>query len=221
MFSTTITELLCKAQQLVNKDLSWVAQTLHLSLPMDLNRAKGSLGVLIEKFLGANSGSLPELDFPHLGIELKTIPVDQNYKPLESTYVCTLPLHSIEDSWENSWVKKKLSHVLWVPIGTHPVLTKRIILQPFLWKPTSEDLIILKQDWEEIIELVHTDIEKLTARFGTYLQIRPKAMNNKARTTTVGIFNNIPIIPKGFYLRAKFTQHILQTFINLPEVIKK
>lgn len=48
--------------------------------------------MLLELYLGAMAGSKPEQDFPELGIELKTIPVDAAGKPLETTFVCVAPL---------------------------------------------------------------------------------------------------------------------------------
>ena len=55
---------------------------------------------------------MPEPDFQHIGVELKTLPVDQNFRPKESTYVCTVPLiRNAGAIWETSTVKLKLSRV--------------------------------------------------------------------------------------------------------------
>ena len=60
----------------------------NVAIPANLQRHKGWPGMLIEKWLGASAGSKPQQDFPELGIELKTIPIDANFSPLETTYVC-------------------------------------------------------------------------------------------------------------------------------------
>ena len=56
--------------------------------------------------------------------------------------------------------------------------------------------------------------QNLSAKFGTYLHIRPKAANSKVLIdyiTQDGI--STKIVPKGFYLRPSFTQQILTTVI--------
>ena len=60
-------------------------------------RAKGLAGTLIERALGASAGSTAEPDFPALGIELKTIPIDAAGRICESTFVCTIALGRIAD----------------------------------------------------------------------------------------------------------------------------
>jgi len=85
-------ELLHRAHALAGLTLTELADELRQSLPVDLRRDKGTVGQLIELALGASAGSRAEPDFPHLAVELKTLPVDRNGKPLESTYVCVAPM---------------------------------------------------------------------------------------------------------------------------------
>lgn len=60
--------------------------------PSGLHR-KGKTGELVERALGAHGGSTATWDFPDLGVELKTIPVDaRTAMPRESTFVCTVSL---------------------------------------------------------------------------------------------------------------------------------
>jgi len=61
------------------------------------------------------------------------------------------------------------------------------------------------------------ELDKLSAHHGTWLQIRPKAADSKARsraTTSSGAPNFA--LPKGFYLRATFTSMILKQHYALP-----
>ena len=110
-------ELLYRAQQIAGLTLSQLAAQLQEPVPEKLHHAKGWVGQLLEKALGATAGSLPEPDFQQLGIELKTLPVNRNGQPQESTYVCTVPLQNNHDlDWQQSWVRNKLKRVLWVPI---------------------------------------------------------------------------------------------------------
>lgn len=208
------TELLTRAQALAGETLTVLAQQAQVAVPQDLRRAKGWVGQLLEWHLGATAGSKPEQDFQELGIELKTLPIDPNGKPLESTFVCVTPLVGIAGlRWEESNVRNKLSRVLWVPVeGSRTIpLAERRIGTPFIWSPDAEQDRELRQDWEELMELVALgQIESITAHHGQVLQLRPKAANGQALTTAIGRQGQlIQTRPRGFYLRATFTQQLL------------
>src|SRR5690606_39947645 len=86
-----------------------VATVLGMAVPENLRRNKGWVGQLLEAALGASAGSQALQDFPELGVELKTIPLDANGKPLETTFVCTTPLLDVHQlTWETSTVRNKL-----------------------------------------------------------------------------------------------------------------
>lgn len=109
--------LLERAQSLAGYNLAELADIAHLPLPANLKRDKGWIGVLLERFLGASAGSKPEQDFPDIGVELKTIPIDEQGKPLETTFVCVAPLTGNSGvTWESSHVRHKLARVLWIPV---------------------------------------------------------------------------------------------------------
>jgi DNA mismatch repair protein MutH len=61
------------------------------------------------------------------------------------------------------------------------------------------------------------EVERISAHYGTYLQIRPKAANARARTACVGTDGlAIETLPRGFYLRAMFTAGLLRRHFVLP-----
>ena len=207
--------LLERANQMAGLSLSDVAQNLSVNVPTNFKRHKGFTGQLIETFLGATAGSKPTQDFVELGIELKTLPLSYELKPLETTYVCYAPLINVSHhTWETSNVKNKLQKVLWIPIqGERDIPPKdRIIGSPILWQPSDSQNFQLKQDWEELMELIALGkIESITARIGEVLQLRPKAADGNSLTQGVGV-NGEKILtrPRGFYLRKNFTQQILE-----------
>ena len=164
--------------------------------------------------LGATSGSLAQPDFPEIGVELKTLPIDELGRPLESTYVSVLPLTNIQGlRWENSVVRHKLMHVLWIPIvaSRDIAIENRQIAMPFLWQPTREEESVLKKDFEDVLDQVSMGrIEQVDARLGDILQVRPKAANSKALTDAIGPDGStIKTLPRGFYLRPQFTKQCL------------
>ena len=215
------TELLTRARMLAGETLSTLAHKAEVAIPRDLRHAKGWVGQLLEWHLGATAGSKPEQDFQELGIELKTLPIDQAGKPLESTFVCVTPLLGITGlRWDESNVRNKLSRVLWIPVeGSRDIpLAARRIATPFIWSPDVAQEAQLRQDWEELMELVALGrIESITAHHGEVLQLRPKAANGQALTSAIGRQGQlIQTRPRGFYLRTLFTQQLLQQAFNQP-----
>ena len=218
MIPQTLEQLLSQAQSIAGLTFGELADELHIPVPPDLKRDKGWVGILLERALGATAGSKAEQDFSHLGVELKTLPINAEGYPLETTFVSLAPL--VQNSgvkWENSHVRHKLSCVLWMPIegGRHIPLRERHIGAPILWKPTAEQERQLKQDWEELMDLIVLGkLDQITARIGEVMQLRPKGANS--RSITKGIGRNgevIETLPLGFYLRKAFTAGILNDFL--------
>lgn len=171
----------------------------------------------MEAALGATGGSRCQPDFPHLGVELKSIPVDGTAAPLESTWVCHAPVDGrLEPSWPDSAVHLKLACVLWIPIvgpRAQPWPERRVGA-PALWTPDPAEEALLRRDYEEIAELIRLGRwDRLDATLGEALQLRPKAASS--RDTTPALDESgawIEVGPRGFYLRRSFTRAVLASF---------
>ena len=220
MIPQTLEQLLSQAQSIAGLTFGELADELHIPVPIDLKRDKGWVGMLLERALGATAGSKAEQDFSHLGVELKTLPIDAEGYPLETTFVSLAPL--VQNSgvkWESSHVRHKLSCVLWMPIegSRHIPLRERHIGAPILWKPTTEQERQLKQDWEELMDLIVLGkLDQITARIGEVMQLRPKGANSRAVTKGIGKNGEIiDTLPLGFYLRKEFTAQILKAFLDV------
>lgn len=219
MIPQNLEQLLSQAQSIAGLTFGELADELHIPVPPDLKRDKGWVGMLLERALGATAGSKAEQDFSHLGVELKTLPINAEGYPLETTFVSLAPL--VQNSgvkWENSHVRHKLSCVLWIPIegSRHIPLRERHIGAPILWKPTAEQERQLKQDWEELMDLIVLGkLDQITARIGEVMQLRPKGANSRAVTKGIGKNGEIiDTLPLGFYLRKEFTAQILNAFLE-------
>ncbi|MBX3208584.1 MAG: DNA mismatch repair endonuclease MutH [Labilithrix sp.] len=218
----TLDELLARARSLAGLTLGEVLRDLGLTASADPVRTKGSAGETLERALGASGGSAQVLDFPDLGVELKTIPVTAEGTPLESTYVCTLSLADAElQEWDTSWVRAKLARVLFVPlVGAHGLAwQERVVGAPLLWSPTHEQDDVLRGDFDDVVGLIGVGrIEELTAHRGRWLQVRPKARDGSARAIAWGSDGEaIATVPRGFYLRARFTGALLTDPAALPD----
>jgi DNA mismatch repair protein MutH len=110
-------------------------------------------------------------------------------------------------------VRQKLSRVLFVPLmGDDGIAWReRRVAEPRMWSPTKEQETILRGDFDDVVGLIGVGrIEELTAHRGRWLQVRPKAAHGRVRTVARGAENeSIETIPRGFYLRARFTSAIL------------
>lgn len=147
-------------------------------------------------------------------MELKTIPIDSRGRPLETTFVCVAPLTGNSGvTRETSHVRHKLKRVLWVPVeGDRQIpLAERRVGAPLLWSPNDEEERLLSRDWEELMDMIVLgQVERITARHGEVLQLRPKAANSKALTEAVGAQGEpILTLPRGFYLKKNFTGALL------------
>ncbi|WP_424407251.1 DNA mismatch repair endonuclease MutH [Pasteurella sp. PK-2025] len=218
MIPQTEQALLQRAQWIAGLTFAELAEELHIPVPPDLKRDKGWVGMLIETALGASAGSKAERDFAHLGIELKTLPINAKGYPLETTFVSLAPLvQNTGVTWQHSHVKYKLSKVLWIPVeGERQIpLAERHIGQGILWQPTAEQEWRLQQDWEELMDYIALGkITQINATLGEVLQLRPKGANSRALTKAIGQRGEmIDTLPLGFYLRKAFTYEILQQFL--------
>lgn len=206
-------DLRARADGIEGRTLAELAWGLGFVVKGDRVRTKGKAGELLERALGASGGSAAVHDFPELGIELKTIPIDERGVPRESTYVCTLVLTEADAAeWSTSWVRAKLAHVLWIPIVTPRDDTEPRIGTPLLWRPTRDQEAQLAADFDEVVGAIGIGgVEGLTARAGRWLQVRPKARDGNARTLAYGPDGErIATVPRGFYLRPSFTGALLR-----------
>lgn len=206
--------LLSRAEGIAGRTLAYLAEGLGRPVPHDLTRHKGWVGQLVEAALGCTAGSAAGPDFPNLGIELKTIPIDAAGVPKETTFVCTAPLTDIGTlPWQDSPVRAKLARVLWIPVEAHKQIPmgERRVGSPCIWSPDAEEDARLEADWNELSGLVADGfVESITAHRGHWLQIRPKAANRKQRTWGEDDEGDpIRTLPRGFYLRRSFTAELL------------
>lgn len=214
-------ELIVRARALAGMTMAELGRAIARDVPCDLRRHKGWVGQAVELALGATASSRDVPDFEAIGVELKTLPVDESGKPVESTFVCTIELREIGTMpWECSRAWRKLARVLWVPIlGERRVpLPERRIGGAFLWSPSPSEERVLRADWEELAGLIgRGGIESITAHLGASLQVRPKAASSRVRRRAVdaeGLMSDT--LPRGFYLRTSFTAAILRENVRLP-----
>lgn len=205
-----LAELATRAAALEGCAVAELEQRFGPSLPVASKHRKGKTGQLVERLLGASAGSRSAPDFVELGVELKTLPLDAQGRPKESTFLCSFCLGDAERAdWASSPVRAKLAHVLFVPVLSAG--DRHIIGAPFFWRPTAAQEQVMRADFDDLVGLVALGhVESLTARLGRWLQLRPKAAHGRVRTLASGADGElIATIPRGFYLRARVTRALL------------
>jgi DNA mismatch repair protein MutH len=212
-------DLRMRLMRLAGLPLGAIAEQHDVPVPDGgLRRSKGWVGQLLERALGATGGSRAEPDFPELGIELKTIPVDESGRPLESCFVASLDLSAVDLRWETSAVRKKLARVAWVAVQGSPriLLAQRRCGAALIWSPSAQEEEDLRGDYQDIVELLQ-DGARVTARTGAFLQLRPKGRDGKALRWALDEEGALSrAAPRAFYLRRAFTQALLTRHFTLP-----
>lgn len=205
--------LLEGARALSGASVARLASQHGLSVPGSRRDAKGFVGLLLERSLGADAGNLPAPDFQHLGIELKTVPVSIEGTPRESTYVCVAPRAG--QPWgrfTESLLFRKLAAVLFVPIISSPdhTLGESVIGDARLWRPDEHARAQLANDWQVLAERALSGAPP-DGRVGAVVQLRPKAAHGRDLRPGVDA-DGVPTrcVPMGFYLRAQFTSQLLK-----------
>jgi DNA mismatch repair protein MutH len=214
----TLEALLAHARALVGVELSELADTLGLPVPVGNVRTKGWSGQVIEQELGAAVGGARGPDFAELGVELKTVPVDEDLVPLESTAVCQIdPVAIAAESWDTSYAREKLASVLFVALAVPPAARSvgdRRVAAVRLWSPDADEARALREDFELLVRGYYRQgrAAEITGHLGTVLQVRPKGRDADdlrdgydaaGRPTRIG--------KQGFYLRPAFVARILRS----------
>jgi len=207
--------LLSRCSQLEGLSFSQLAIITQSPIPLNPVQRKGWAGQAIERFLGATAGTQSLPDFHELGIELKTIPLNAHGRPSESTFIVTISLLTIhQEKWLTSYCYQKLKRILWVPIEGDVKIPfgQRRVGRAFLWSASEEIEQILQDDWCYLTTLISTGhLSDIDASHGEYLQIRPKAANARSLCYAYDEQGNQSLtLPRGFYLRAAFTQYLIK-----------
>jgi DNA mismatch repair protein MutH len=181
-------------------------------------RSKGWAGRVIERELGAGDGGRQGPDFADLGVELKTVPVDQDLCPAESTAVCHIdPVAIAGESWATSYVRKKLARVLLIALEVQrrqvASVGDRRVVAVRLWAPSPDEESLLRADFELLVREYFRcgRASEITGHLGRVLQVRPKARRASDLRHAFGADGKPTRIGRcGFYLRPTFVHSILR-----------
>jgi DNA mismatch repair protein MutH len=149
----------------------------------DIRIAKGNTGKLLEKILGLPPGnSLRDFEDG----ELKTNKCDANAKPLETMFISQISsrfdeLLDEDLSFKESWIYKKIKHLLYVPVVKSDNNPDNWYFLPYKYVEINENGGLFSQLENDFIDIkkqieVHLNSKDnfIHTSSGRYIQIRTK-----------------------------------------------
>lgn len=188
---------------------------------IDPKRGKGQLGQLVEVyFFGVDNNNRQEADFPEAGLELKVTPLKQlkdKTLAIKERLVCTMIDFTKDQAvpFEQSHIYLKCAFML-IPFYLHkegvPVHQLKFIYD-VLWQIPDKDLLIMKQDYEKIIDKIKAGkAHELSEGDTTYLGACRKGQKGDADVTYTlldGTPAAIPAPKRAFSLKTQYMRTIL------------
>jgi DNA mismatch repair protein MutH len=157
---TSVDSIFNFAKELTGKSL---AEACFIPASIANAKNRGDLGSLVETFYfehkpPSNKGP----DFPEAGLELKTTGVikskEGKFKPKERLVLTMIDFEGIVDEvWETSSFLSKCKLMLilfYLYEKERPVVDRRFVLDPLLYRIDEHDLEVIKRDWQLIREKV-------------------------------------------------------------------
>lgn len=176
---------------------------------------KGILGNMIEEyFFGYKPNNSPEADFKDAGMELKVTPLrvlkNGDISVKERLVISKIDyVNLINESWDTNTLVKKIKYLL-LMFYLHEkgvnvqFLVFKLICQ---WSPSSEDLKVIRRDWEFIVGKVREGkAHELSEGDTHYLGACTKSANAKKLTKQPN--NSIGAKPRAFSFKRSYIQEI-------------
>ena len=161
-------ELISYYSKFRNSNLNTLKKFTQNNFPeIKLKTNKGIVGQVLESLIGNSPNNDPNPDVLNLGIELKVMPLRKSSNslvPKERSKIKKINYNSIlDESWDTSFLKKKISKILFFlyeqPIGkTYRDWEEFTFLGTLLFDLQVDSYHIIKNDWLEIQKKVKSHL---------------------------------------------------------------
>lgn len=217
-------KLLQKAKEANGKTIGEI-DTTHI---LDNPKNKGSIGQVVQVYLGKLLDNSPAPDFEECGLELKVTGLVPNINTKTHAYRAKerLVLHNIDynedykSDFENSGLLEKCANMLITcyeyiraengektNFGSFPIIDSFIYLIP------KEDLEVLKHDYDVIINKIKEGkADEISESDTDYLAACTKASDSTVRKTQP--FSENPAKPRAFSLKQSYINSIIREYIS-------
>lgn len=183
-------------------------------------------GKIVEaSYFGYELNSRQEADFETVGAELKTTAADYDnatsrYKSGETVSVTQIDFRGpVETDFYASHLYDKLRMLIVIFYHRDKTLASKLLYEVFfasLFRPSEEDLAIIKSDYREIIQKISAgQAHTLSRSDGTYLSTAPKARRSTNLITPY--YGGERIVKRSYTLRKEYVNVILNGYYSRPE----
>jgi DNA mismatch repair protein MutH len=204
------------ARKLTGRSLS-EATFIPNAIANDKNR--GDLGSLVESFFfelepGSDSGP----DFTEAGLELKTTGVlraaSGGYKAKERLVLGMINFEKVvNESWEESSFLRKCRVLLilfYLYEKERPVVDRRFVLDPLLFRASEADLIVIRSDWEFIRQkIMDGEAHELSEGDTVYLGACRKGSGGLGESLRKQPFSEIGAKSRAFAFKQGFMSSLI------------
>ncbi len=217
-------ELLKKLKRLNGKTVGEIDSSNLLGNPKN----KGSIGQVIQKYLGKDLDNDKSMDFPEAQVELKVTGLLSYENKSKGAYHAKERLvlsdinynNDYKEEFEDSHVIKKCSDILMTcyeyikPCGNEkPEFSKFPVIDSFIMSLSDADLMILKRDYDFIMNKIKNGLaDQISESDTNYLATCTKAADSSVRTTQP--FSNKLAKPRAFAFKPSFLTSMIRQYIS-------
>ena len=213
------------AKQIVDYSLNDYIRYFSLPSKKYHPKNKGALGDLVEEILlDYLPNTRKEADFKEAGVEVKSTPL----KKLKNNTLTTkerLELTSItfneiiKETWETNTALQKFRYILLLfYLHEHKPPLDLIFKLVSLWKPTTNDLLIIQKDWEFIVNKIKQGkAHELSEADTNYLGACPKGRNKNDVISQPN--SEIKAMKRAFCFKSSYIRSIYKSLSNQSSAI--
>ena len=180
-------------------------------------KGKGNLGQVVEEsYFGYDVNSRAEADFSYVGVELKVTPYKVNKnKTISAKERLVLNIINYMEEYKKSfeessfWTKNKEMLLVFYEWKKELERKDYVVKDVMLHKFSEEDLIVIKKDWEIIINKIKAGkAHEISEADTNYLGACPKGANkNSVRSQP---FSSELAMQRAFSLKTSYMTHLIR-----------
>lgn len=210
-------ELLKKSKEAINIPFGEIDTTKRLCVAKN----KGNVGQMFEEcWFGMKVNSRAEADFKELGVELKVTPCVKNksnkYVAKERLVLNIIDyMTEVSKSFEDSsfWHKNKTLLLMYYEYFKDMPIADFKILETLLYEYPEKDLIVIKQDWEKIIQKIKAGkAHELSEGDTLYLGACRKGAGGE-KDLRQQPFNTTKANQRAYSLKQSYMTYILNNYV--------
>lgn len=214
-------EVLVKSKEAIGKTFGEIDQYHRI----DNKKNKGALGQIIEESLfGYQVNSRAEADFVDAGVELKVTPIKLNkngtYSAKERLVLNIIDYHKevlLKFDTSTFWMKNNTLLLMFYIHDFKKFKKDMMILETLLYEYPVEDLVIFKNDYKYIVDMIKAGrAHELSEADTMYLGACSKGANSSSLRTQP--YSSDPAMQRAFSLKQSYMTYIVRHYVIKKEM---